>query len=203
MELWDIVVFLHMAITRQLNLEALTVNAPPSPLMYPLPGGVIMDDHRRKRAGRAGRGEGSVGGGRSSMDFGKSSDRFSKKRSSLHSGVFKASASLWDWKTPLWLQKLHRLVGSAMHGLVSDYVYHQPTIVLVWIFISLIFVHFFMWLKNEIAVDSHDPEMAAAAVVGWLFLVRGKDGALIASLTLTSTLSLFIDVPCAVPAPRR
>ena len=174
MELWDIVVFLHMAIARQLNLEALTVNAPPPPLMYPLPGGFIMDDHRRKRRdGRVGRGEGSTPGSRS-VDYGKSSARFSMKRSFAHSGVFsKASVSLWDWQTPLWLQKLHHLLGSAVYGLVSDYVYHQPTIVLVWVFIVLIFLHFFMWLNNEIPIGLHDPRLAAAAIMGWLFLVRG------------------------------
>ena len=38
-ELWDIGVYIRTAITRQLNLEAMTVNAPPPPLLYPLPGG--------------------------------------------------------------------------------------------------------------------------------------------------------------------
>ena len=160
MELWDIGVYLQTAITRQLSLEALTVNAPPPPLLYPLPGGVIMDQHRRKRRDEL---------ETRSFTF-RASARFSSKR------LLSPSKEGGGWKTPLWLDKWHRLVGGAAHGLVSDYIFHQPTIVLVWIFIALIIVHYFFWWDHTVRSDSHDAEMAAAAIVGWLFLVRAERG---------------------------
>ena len=157
-----------MAITRQLNLEALMVNAPAPPLMYPLPGGFIMDQHRRKRRDEA-----------ESKAF---TLRASMRLSSMRiMALGKDTTATWGWRTrPLWVDKWHRLVGSAAHSLVSDYIFHQPTIVLVWIFIALIFVHFFFWLGPTFGAPAvkipHNAEMAAAAIVGWLFLVRAERG---------------------------
>ena len=168
LELWDIGIFFSMAIDRQLNLEALTVNAPPPPLLYPLPGGAIMDDHRRKR-----RDEAEL----QASPLSATTRRFSLlKRVPTNKSASRDTLVIWGWKFPLWLEKLPRLVGSAAHSLVSDYIFHQPTIVLVWIFIALIIVHYFFWWDHTVRSDSHDAEMAAAAIVGWLFLVRAERG---------------------------
>jgi len=71
---------------------------------------------------------------------------------------------------------LHRLLGHAAFGLVNDYIFHQPTIVLVWVFVALIFSHFFFWLNNAIPPSDQkiDVTAAAASIFGWLFLVRGS-----------------------------
>ena len=119
LELWDIGVFVYAAINRQLNLEALTVNAPLPPLLFPLPGGVIMDEHRRNR--------------RDQSLSAKVTSQFSLKRVLTNSSLHRGAASSWmKCICPLWLTKLHHLGTAALHGLFSDYIFHQPTIILVW-----------------------------------------------------------------------
>ena len=141
LEIWDIGIYLYTAITRQLNLEALTVNAPPPPLLYPVPGGVLMDQHRREWVH-----ENEL----NKLTF-KASARFSMKRILTTMNYFpKDSSSVWGFRVPLWLKRLHHLVGGAAYGLVTDYIARQPTVVLVWIFISLIFSHFFMWNGDSV-----------------------------------------------------
>ena len=173
-ELWDIWCFLSISIARQLQLEALTINAPPPPLMYPLPGGVIIDNHLRDRRNRLETHGFSLEG---------NSRRFSMKNMMSNVSFFKSSvafpspgSTLFWKKTPLWLVKGHRLVGHAALGLVNDYIFHQPTIVFVWVFISLIFSHFVLWYNYAIPPDdlTKDYAAAAASIFGWLFLVRGE-----------------------------
>ena len=130
-----------------------------------LPRSVIMDVHRRKRRDELEAAKKSA--------FGAASGRFSSKRMSTDS-AFKSSA--WSTKTavlPLWLGKLDHLLGTAARELFSEYIYQQPTILLVWIFIALIFIHFFIYL-SDIVQEDHNEEIAAAAIVGWLFLVSGE-----------------------------
>ena len=167
-ELWDIWCFLSISVSRQLHLEALTINAPPPPLMYPLPGGVIIDNHLRDRRKAVAVNAYSLEG---------ASRRFSNLKSSGSSSAFSSSGSVFGWKkAPLWLVRGHRLVGHAALGLINDYIFHQPTIVFAWIFISLIFSHFFLWYNNEVTGDNtvHHYAAAAASIFGWLFLVRGR-----------------------------
>ena len=163
LEIWDIGIYLYTAITRQHNLEALTVNAPPPPLLFPVPGGVLMDQHRRHRDKEL-----------ELRQFPyKASARFSMNRILTMMNYFpKDSSSLWGFKTPLWLKKAHHIVGGAISSLVTEYIFHQPTTVLVWIFISLIFSHFFMWIDDGLPMYGRDEKVAAAAIVGWLYLVR-------------------------------
>ena len=63
------------------------------------------------------------------------------RRVSTNTSRFKGATSIRNWTTPLWLQKLDHLVGRAALSLVSQYIFSQPTIVLVWVFIALNFVH--------------------------------------------------------------
>ena len=179
MELWDIWCFLSISIARQLHMEALTINAPPLPLLYPAPGAFIMDNHLRDRRTEH---EEAVGG----VSMSGTSRRFSVKKIFSNLSFFRSSlaasassgGSLFGWKkTPLWLVKGHRLVFHAAFGLFNDYIFHQPTIVFVWVFISLIFSHFFVWFNHAIPKDdmTKDVASAAASIFGWLFLVRGRE----------------------------
>ena len=169
MELWDIWCFLSVSFARQLHLEALTVNAPPPPLMYPLPGGFILDSHVRNELAE------------SAVSFQGASRRYSMKSmtSSFARSALSGSglASLFGLKkTPLWLVKLPHLVFHAALGLFNDYIFHQPTIVFVWVFISLNFSHFFTWYNKTLSLIDIQLDMtnAAASIFGWLFLVRGS-----------------------------
>ena len=153
------------------------VNAPPPPLLYPLPGGVIMDQHHRKR-----RDELEV----KDFPFAASARRFSISRI-LTNMIYtpKEASSTWGFRVPLWLKKLHHLLGGALQGLVLDYIARQPTVLLIWIFISLIFSHFFLWWRDNIPPHSRDEEMAAAVCAGWLFLVREGPAAMFRFLFLS------------------
>ena len=166
-EIWDIAAYVMMVFRRQHNVETLSEQAPPPPLLHPVPGGVLLDQHRREWAQEM-----------ETRQFPyRTSARFSISRIFTHMGLFSTDASRKKgWKVPLWLTKMHHLVGTAAYGLVADYIAHQPTVLLVWIFISLIFAHFFMWLADTIPKYSHDEEVAVAAIVGWLYLVRRKEG---------------------------
>ena len=171
LELWDVAIFIYTAITRQLNLEALTVNAPPPPLLYPTPGWSIVDQHRRRQIEEI-----KAEMAHFPTAF-KASARFSLSILNNMSYLPKSALSTMVVKTTqVWLTKTRRLVSGAAHGLVLDYIFHQPTIVLVWIFIALVFFHFFSWIRGSINEDSQDSDLAAAAIIGWLFLVGGGRG---------------------------
>ena len=133
MEVWDIFCFLSVSIARQLHLEALTVNAPLPPLMYPLPGGVLIDNHAREHrtelatntfsttgtsfAGASRAGASSAGPTRN-LPRKNASVLF---RANIHRRTSSTSTSLISWshfcwwrRTPLWLVMLHRLLGHAL-----------------------------------------------------------------------------------------
>ena len=141
--MWDIAAYAMTAIRRQHNIETLSEQAPLPPLLHPVPGGVLMDQHRREWAQQV---------EMKQFPF-KNSARFSIIRLVSMMSLFSpggASSEKGGWKMPLWLKKLHHLAGTAVYGLVTDYIFHQPTVVLVWIYISLIFAHFTTWLEDII-----------------------------------------------------
>ena len=147
-----------------------------------LPRSVIMDVHRRKRRDELEAAK--------AFTFAGASGRFSSRRILSVSTVLATGSR--GWKTPLWLQNWHRLVGSAAHGLVSDYIFQQPTIVLVWSFIALNMVHFFVWAGGSTYTFTHDSELAMAAIVGWPFLASGGRGAGGVTITRSSHCRCFI-----------
>ena len=158
LELWDIAVFLYTTVTRKFHLDNMQAHAPSLPLIYPIPGGVILDQHRRARVVEQ----------RKKLAF---NNTF---KHTFHNKNFTVQAV--KHSVPLWLQALPHLLGNALNALLMDYISLQPTVCLVWIFIALVFDHFIMWHNQTIPENSKGEELSAAAIVGWLYLLHFARG---------------------------